>query len=44
MVMFTNGSDARRAVAALLPLARAGALDEHISRILLLRAQFLGSP
>jgi beta-N-acetylhexosaminidase len=37
MVLFTSPAHARRAVHALLPLARAGELDRHIVRILALR-------
>jgi beta-N-acetylhexosaminidase len=39
MVLFTSPSHARRAVQALLPLARAGELDRHIARILALRRE-----
>jgi beta-glucosidase-like glycosyl hydrolase len=37
LVLFTNGPDARRAIRALVPLARRGALDEHVRRVLALR-------
>jgi beta-N-acetylhexosaminidase len=37
MVLFTSPAHARRAVRALLPLARSGELDEHVERILELR-------
>jgi beta-glucosidase-like glycosyl hydrolase len=38
IVLFTSPTHARRAVRALLPLARRGELDEHVARILQLRA------
>jgi beta-glucosidase-like glycosyl hydrolase len=38
IVLFTSPAHARRAVRALLPLARRGELDEHVARILRLRA------
>ena len=34
LVLFTSPADARRAIAALVPLARAGLLDEHVRRVL----------
>jgi beta-N-acetylhexosaminidase len=34
LVLFTSPAHARRAIAALLPLARAGELDEHVRRVL----------
>jgi hypothetical protein len=34
MLLFTSPAHARRAIRALLPLARKGELDEHVSRIL----------
>jgi beta-N-acetylhexosaminidase len=34
LLLFTNPADARRAIAALVPLARAGALDAHVARLL----------
>lgn len=37
LVLFTNGPDAARAIRALLPLARRGALDERVARVLELR-------
>lgn len=37
MVLFTSPAHARRAVRALLPLARRGELDEHVARVLRLR-------
>ena len=39
MLLFTSPAHARRAVAALLPLARSGALDEHVARILRYRRE-----
>lgn len=41
LLLFTNGPDARRAIRALVPLARRGLLDEHVARVLRLR-RFLG--
>jgi len=38
IVLFTSPAHARRAVRALLPLARRGELDEHVARVLRLRA------
>ena len=38
MLLFTSPAHARRAVRALLPLARSGRLDEHVERIERLRA------
>jgi beta-N-acetylhexosaminidase len=38
MVLFTSPAHAERAVRALLPLARSGALDAHVARVLALRA------
>lgn len=38
MVLFTSRAHAARAVRALLPLARRGALDEHVARVLAFRA------
>ena len=37
LLLFTSAADARRAIAALLPIARAGLLDEHIARLLRFR-------
>jgi beta-N-acetylhexosaminidase len=37
LLLFTNGRDARRAIHALVPLARRGALDVHVARVLGLR-------
>lgn len=39
MVLFTSPAHARRAIRALLPLARRGELDEHVARILRYRAE-----
>jgi beta-N-acetylhexosaminidase len=38
LVLFTSGRDARRAIRALLPLARRGELDRHALRVLRFRA------
>jgi beta-glucosidase-like glycosyl hydrolase len=38
LLLFTSPQDARRAIRALLPLARRGALDEHVARVLRFRA------
>lgn len=37
LVLYTNGRDARRAIKALLPLARRGFLDERVERVLRFR-------
>jgi beta-N-acetylhexosaminidase len=37
LVLFTNGPDVRRAIRALVPLARRGLLDRHVARVLELR-------
>ena len=34
LLLYTNGSDARRVVASLVPLARRGLLDERVARVL----------
>ena len=39
MVLFTSPAHARRAVRALLPLARRGELDRHVARVLRFRAR-----
>ncbi len=39
LVLFTSSRDAREAVAALVPLAEKGLLDEHVLRVLELREQ-----
>jgi beta-N-acetylhexosaminidase len=45
LLLFTNGPDARRAIRALVPLARRGLLDEHVARVLRLRHSLgLGNP
>jgi beta-N-acetylhexosaminidase len=40
LLLVNNPADAARAIQALVPLARAGALDVHIARILRLKAAF----
>jgi beta-glucosidase-like glycosyl hydrolase len=40
LVLFTSADDARRAIRALVPLARAGALDDQIERVRRFRASF----
>jgi hypothetical protein len=37
LLLFTSATDARRAIRALVPLARKGVLDEHVRRVLELR-------
>jgi beta-N-acetylhexosaminidase len=37
VALFTSAQDARRAIRALLPLARRGVLDEHVRRVLAFR-------
>ena len=37
LVLFTSGADAREAIRALVPLARTGALDAKVARVLRLR-------
>jgi beta-glucosidase-like glycosyl hydrolase len=39
LVLFTDRSHARRAVRALVPLARRGELDAHVARVLRFRAE-----
>jgi len=39
LVLFTSPAHARRAIRALVPLARAGELDEHVRRVLAFRAR-----
>jgi beta-N-acetylhexosaminidase len=39
LLLFTSSADARRAIAALLPLARRGELDEAVARVLRFRAR-----
>jgi beta-glucosidase-like glycosyl hydrolase len=41
MLLFTDPAQARRAVAALVPLARRGALDAHLARVLAFRRRVL---
>lgn len=38
LLLFTSAADAARAIRALVPLARAGDLDEHVRRVLAFRA------
>jgi beta-glucosidase-like glycosyl hydrolase len=40
LLLFTEPADARRAIAALVPLARRGELDVHVRRVLALRRRF----
>jgi beta-N-acetylhexosaminidase len=40
MLLFTSPSQARRAIAALVPLARRGELDLHVARVLALRRKY----
>jgi beta-N-acetylhexosaminidase len=42
MVLFTSPAHARRAIRALLPLARRGLLDVHVARVLRFRAHVRG--
>lgn len=45
LVLYTSGRDAARAIRRLVPLARAGALDEPVRRVLRFRREFgLGRP
>ncbi len=39
LLLFTSGAHARRAIAALLPLARAGELDASVARVLRYRSR-----
>ena len=41
LLLFTSPDHARRAIAALLPLARAGELDVHVKRVLAFRERYL---
>jgi beta-N-acetylhexosaminidase len=41
LLLFTSAEHARRAIAALIPLARAGELDVHVARVLRFRARYL---
>ena len=38
LLLFTSGADAARAIRVLVPIARAGGLDDHIRRVLPFRA------
>ncbi len=40
LVLFSSARDARRAIAALVPLARRGLLDEHVARVLRFRERY----
>jgi beta-N-acetylhexosaminidase len=40
LLLFNDPRDAARAITALVPLARAGALDAHVARVLRLKAAF----
>jgi beta-N-acetylhexosaminidase len=40
LLLFTSGAHARRAIEALLPLARAGELDQAVARVLRYRARY----
>jgi beta-glucosidase-like glycosyl hydrolase len=42
LLLYTSPRHARRAIAALVPLARRGELDEHVARVLRFRARYLG--
>ena len=42
LVLFTSPSHARRAVRALVPLARSGELDAHVARVVRFRAELRG--
>ena len=44
LVLFTSPAHARRALAALLPLARAGELDVSVERVLRYRSRLRGAP
>jgi beta-N-acetylhexosaminidase len=41
LLLFTRSSDAERAIDLLLPLARSGALDTHVARVLRFRARYV---
>jgi beta-N-acetylhexosaminidase len=41
LLLFSHPDYARRAIAALVPLGRAGELDSHVRRVLLLRRRFV---
>lgn len=40
LLLFTSAADARRAIAALVPLARSGTLDAHVARVLSFKRAF----
>jgi beta-N-acetylhexosaminidase len=40
LLLFTSGRDAAKAIRVLVPLARSGALDAHVARVLRLRSAF----
>jgi beta-N-acetylhexosaminidase len=40
LVLFTSPAHARRAIAALIPLARSGELDTHVARVLAFQARY----
>jgi beta-N-acetylhexosaminidase len=40
LLLFTSAADAAKAIRVLLPLARSGALDEHVARVLRFREAF----
>jgi beta-glucosidase-like glycosyl hydrolase len=40
LLLFTSPAHARRAIDALVPLARRGELDEHVARVLRLRRAY----
>jgi beta-N-acetylhexosaminidase len=42
LLLFTSADHARRAIHALIPLARRGALDAHVRRVLRFRARYVG--
>jgi len=41
LLLFTRTADAERAIELLLPLARSGALDAHVARVLRFRARYV---
>ena len=44
LVLFTSPAHARRAIRALIPLARRGALDQHVARVLAFRRALRAPP
>jgi beta-N-acetylhexosaminidase len=44
LVLFSSATDAARAIAALVPLARRGVLDEHVFRVLRFREEYGPAP